>query len=45
VARTLAQAIKGSSAVGSLAIGLREVLRAASVPEAARTLDELGYPE
>lgn len=43
VARELAQVLKGERAAASLALGLKEVLTAASATAAARILDELGY--
>jgi hypothetical protein len=42
IARELAFALKGADAVGTLALGLREVLAADSVAEAAQVLAELG---
>jgi hypothetical protein len=42
VARELALALKGSGAVGGLALGLKEVLTAATFREAKQILDELG---
>ncbi len=43
IARELAFAIKGSQAVGGLAIGIKEVLAANTFGTASRILDELGY--
>jgi len=44
MARELAYAIKPSGEIGGLAVGIKEVLASASLEEARRTLDELGYP-
>ena len=43
IARELARAIKREETVGSLAIGIREVLAASTYEDAQQTLDELGY--
>ncbi len=42
VARELALALKGDSPIGGLALGLKEVLTAATFAEAKQVLDELG---
>ncbi|MAT95927.1 MAG: hypothetical protein CL608_02070 [Anaerolineaceae bacterium] len=44
VARELAQALAPGRNVGSLALGLKEVLAAESIEDATAVLDELGYP-
>jgi hypothetical protein len=42
VARELALALKGDSAIGGLALGLKELLTATSFAEARQVLDDLG---
>lgn len=44
VARELALYVKPGSAIGTLAIGIKEVLVAETAVAAAQVLDELGYP-
>ena len=44
VARELALAIKQNRPSGGLAIGIKEVLAAATLTDASQILDELGYP-
>ncbi len=45
IARELASAIKQEPSIGSLALGIKEVLTAHSGLEASKILDELGYPQ
>jgi hypothetical protein len=42
VARELALTFKGTSAIGGLALGLKELLTATSFAEARQVLDDLG---
>ncbi|MBE7556762.1 MAG: DUF3883 domain-containing protein [Anaerolineales bacterium] len=44
IAREMASAIKPIGEIGGLAGGIKEVLASASMKEAERSLDELGYP-